>query len=55
MFPNCVPLAMTGTLDVYNNFGIAKPDKYKTLSDINSTIKQWTDGFSLNASVAVFF
>ena len=37
------------------DFGIAKPDKYKTLSDINSTIKQWTDGFSLNASVAVFF
>ena len=37
------------------DFGIVKDNNFKTISEHDNTIKSWTDGFNLNASLAYFF
>lgn len=37
------------------DFGVAKNDKYKVLSDFDSKFKSWTDGFNLNIGLIYFF
>ena len=37
------------------DFGVAKNDKYKLLSDSDNTFKSWTDGFNLNIGLMYFF
>jgi len=37
------------------NFGLAKNDNCKTLSEYDSKIKSWTDGFNLNLGIMIYF